>query len=230
MQAVVTCHAETKPLCEVLLAENWRPAGLYRFWFISPENSQLRGDWPGCGFFHAAPSSHCGPNSIQRLQLALALCAAAPGACALLEYDCMVWPEWTADVPREGIAHGGAEFANTSADDGDGRRFFAPRYWHFPFLATQGTWRAALDACDGIQEHGFADRWLAAIFKRAGIAVESRCPYSENAIDNHDKEARVRALRESGRLPCAHGVKDIGLARRIGALGVREPTFSTLEP
>lgn len=209
MNAIILAHGGASATVARHLP-NWEAAfdGLT---FISPSDDPLPGSLP------IGLSCRNGTGAIERILFAVALASRFP-TCAIMEYDCLVFPHTYApdEYDSEPLTVNFGRWANLEALDGTpllcsevfpnedpAELFAAPTYGHCPWIATGETWWRLLTAGADYQM-GFPDRWLALAALRANVALRGMDgAYSrDRAFD----AVAGRTARLAG-APCVHGCK-----------------------
>lgn len=216
MNAIILAHGGAQATVNRHLP-NWSAAfdGLI---FISPSDDPLPGSLP------IGLSCRNGTGAIERILLAVAL-ASHFDSCAIMEYDCLVFPR-KIDVSLGEVGGSFIEgnavywpFGNWAACDLLGTEwmlcsevfrnedlaaiFAAPTYGHCPWIATGETWWKLLNAGAEYQL-GFPDRWLALAALRANVALRGMDGAYSRDRGFDAQAARIARLRGA---PAIHGVK-----------------------
>ncbi len=198
MNAIILAHGKAAETV-ARHTPNWS-AAFDSLTFISPSDDPLPGSLP------IGLSCRNGTGAIERLLFAVALASHFP-ACAILEYDCLVFPfrllGHTITLSQFHIGSGDLWCSEVFHNEDHPDIFAAPTYGHCPWIATGETWWRLLTAGADYQR-GFPDRWLALAALRANVALRGMDGSYSRDRDFDAVAGRIARLRGA---PAIHGVK-----------------------
>ncbi len=208
MNAIILAHGSAAETV-ARHTPNWA-AAFDSLTFISPSDDPLPGSLP------IGLSCRNGTGAIERLLFAVALASHFP-ACAILEYDCLVFGLGPMFSSAKANAQGQISevtiglldmgpmllCSETFPNEDPPAIFAAPTYGHCPWIATGETWWRLLTAGADYQR-GFPDRWLALAALRANVALRGMDGAYSRDRDFDAATARIARLRGA---PAIHGVK-----------------------
>lgn len=175
---------------------------------VCPLNSVVRSNL-GLPTIKLGQKEHHGADSIWRMIALAGLAACSPDPVLVMEYDCLIWPDFFDHALKDGEIMCGAIFHT------DEKAYLAKAFPHFPYYANATTWRKVVQIGANLHENGMSDRWMGAVADQGGLKLIPRTSVSFNSYETDEQiEAAKRAISE-GTFCCTHGVKSDRSFREI---------------
>lgn len=204
MNLIILAHYAALPLIEVL-RPGWEKFCPGRHVYIQPKDEPRFPPIQYRYLHKVGNSSHHGGGNIERLIFAIAVASELDGDTMIIEYDVGIFDS---SADRIEIPH--LVFGSIWQTYDDNPRFKAKYVAHFPFIASQSSWRSLSKIADRVSgEEGFPDRWMcAAIDLIKGTLLTTGAGLSFNALDTPERrQIAIDHVRRT-KQPIFHGIKD----------------------
>jgi hypothetical protein len=195
----VLVHSEASSILSRNMT-NFRGAGL-EVTLVCPTDSVVRSNL-GLPMIKLGAKQHHGEDAIWRMLALAGLAACSPDPVLIMEYDCLIWPEFFDRHLKDNEISCGALF-----ECGEQPGYTARAFPHFPYYATPKTWRKVFQEGALLHEQGMSDRWVGAVAMKSGIKLFPRTTFSCNTYENEEQLNAAREAIGEGRFACTHGVK-----------------------